>query len=59
MRVTRSKLVLGVLLCVSCGPKIEGGVNAIVDFVRVDTGRACIRVAVVDHRGLSWVCTSP
>ena len=46
--VTRTKLLLGVVLCAACGPKVEGGVNAVVDFVRVDTGRACIRVAVVD-----------
>jgi hypothetical protein len=36
------------LAAVACGARTEGGINATVDFARVDLGRACVRVSVVD-----------
>ncbi|MDP1921666.1 MAG: hypothetical protein Q8L14_35830, partial [Myxococcales bacterium] len=43
-----SSLLFCGLLVVGCESKTEGGINATVEFTRVDRGRACIRIAVVD-----------
>ncbi|MBE2254453.1 MAG: hypothetical protein IAE78_33300, partial [Myxococcus sp.] len=48
MTFSRLLILAVVVVASACETKTEGGISAVVDFTRVDRGRACIRVAVVD-----------